>query len=247
VRLLLLAGTAEARELAGRLAGVPGLALTASLAGATRQPAPLPCETRIGGFGGRAAFRAFLSERGFDAVIDATHPFAARMSHRAAETCRALGIAHLQILRRQWHPEPGDRWHECTAAADVAPLVAPGQLVFLATGRQLLADFGNLAHARLICRQIDPPDTPFPFPNGRFLTGRAPFSVADELRLFRALGVDWLVVKNSGGAASRPKLLAARALGLPVAMIRRPPQPDCARATDVAGALDWLRARGLIR
>jgi precorrin-6A/cobalt-precorrin-6A reductase len=112
--------------------------------------------------------------------------------------------------------------------------------VFLATGRQTLEAFAGLADCRLICRQIDPPDGPFPFPNGAYLLGRPPFSIADEVGQFTRLGVDWLVVKDAGGAASRTKLDAARDLGLPVLMIRRPPQPEAERVETVAAALDWL-------
>lgn len=245
MRLLLLAGTSEARNLAAALNGVAGLSVIASLAGATRAPVPLACETRHGGFGGRSAFRDWLRDRRIDAVIDATHPFAARISRRAAEICRQEGIEHLMILRPEWTPGPGDCWQMIDAPADLAPLVEPGQTLFLATGRQSLPDFAPLAGATLICRQIDPPDAPFPFVNGRFLIGRPPFSVAEETRLFRQLAVDWLVVKNSGGAASRSKLVAARDLGIPVAMIRRPAPPEATRVTDVAGALDWLRKRGI--
>ena len=106
---------------------------------------------------------------------------------------------------------------------EAAPHISPGAVVFLATGRQSLPKFANLAHAQLICRQIDPPQRAFPWPNGDYLIGRPPFSVTDEEALFRRLNVDVLVVKNAGGAASRTKLDAARTLGLKVLMIERPP------------------------
>ena len=113
--------------------------------------------------------------------------------------------------------------------------------MFLATGRQTLERLSGLEGRRVICRQIDPPEGPFPFPNGRYLVGRPPFSVADETKLFEELGVDWLVVKNAGGSLSRTKLDAARALGIDVAMIARPPQPDALRVETVAAAMAWVR------
>jgi precorrin-6A/cobalt-precorrin-6A reductase len=112
--------------------------------------------------------------------------------------------------------------------------------VFLGTGRQTLVRFANLAGCRVICRQIDPPDGPFPFAGGEFLIGRPPFSVADEAALFAALGVDWLIVKNAGGAASRTKLTAARQLGIPVLMIARPEQGSWPVVHDLDAALDWV-------
>jgi precorrin-6A/cobalt-precorrin-6A reductase len=122
--------------------------------------------------------------------------------------------------------------------------VPPGATVFLATGRQTLQGFSNMAGRRLICRQIDVSEGPFPFENGEFLIGRPPFPVDAEIALFARLGVDWLVVKNAGGALSISKLVAARLTGLPVLMIRRPDNPDCARVETVGAALAWLEAQG---
>ncbi|MBU0861716.1 MAG: precorrin-6A/cobalt-precorrin-6A reductase, partial [Alphaproteobacteria bacterium] len=123
---------------------------------------------------------------------------------------------------------------------DAAALIPQGKTVFLGTGRQTLDRFANLAGRRVICRQIDPLTGPFPFEGGKFLIGRPPFSVEHEMELFAALGIDWIVVKNAGGDASRTKLTAARALGIPVLMIRRPPPPKGAQITDsVDVAVAW--------
>lgn len=239
--LLLLAGTGEARRVAEGLhaAGVPAMA---SLAGATRRPEALALPTRAGGFGGAGPFREFLAAQGISAVLDATHPFAHRISLRTAEICAETGTPYCQLLRPEWAPEPGDNWTMVAREEDVAQLVAPGDTVFLATGRQTLERFSELRCKRLICRQIDPPEGAFPLPNGTFLVGRPPFSVADETRLFEDLHVSWLVVKNAGGQASRTKLTAARALGLRVAMIARPEQPKGHKVATEEAALAWATA-----
>jgi precorrin-6A/cobalt-precorrin-6A reductase len=240
IRLLLLAGTGEARALAARLVGRPGTETVVSLAGATRAPLPQGLPTRSGGFGGEAGQAAWLADHAITHVIDATHPFAARISQRTAALCARLGIAYLQLLRPGWTAGPGDHWTLIDAETGAAAVIPPGATVFLATGRQRLEDFAGLAGNRLYCRRIDPPEAPFPFPNGEYIVGRPPFSVADEVALFTRLKIDWLVVKDAGGAASRTKLDAARDLGLPVLMIRRPPQPEAERVETVAAALDWL-------
>lgn len=237
--LLVLAGTTEAQQIAKALSD-RGSPAVASLAGATRAPRAMGLATRTGGFGGAEGFRSYLKEAGITAVVDATHPFAHHISNRSAEICAKENIPYCQLLRPEWQPQAGDAWTFLNNEAEAADHIAPGSTVFLATGRQTLDRFANLSACRLICRQIDPPDRPFPFPNGEFLVGRPPFSIAEETELFKTLGVDWLVVKNAGGEAPRSKLIAARDLGIKVAMINRPPQPDAPKVATVAAALAWI-------
>jgi precorrin-6A/cobalt-precorrin-6A reductase len=220
-----------------------GVEVIASLAGATRAPATLETATRTGGFGGEAKQEEYLRNKVIDAVVDATHPFAARISQRTAMICARLNIPYLQVLRPEWVPTAADNWVMIEDEAEAASHIPVGATVFLATGRQTLERFSNLTGRRLICRQIDPPEADFPFKNGMYLLGKPPFSEPDERELFQRLGVDWLVVKNAGGAASFTKLEAARALKLPVAMIRRPEQPGGDKAGSVEAALDWVRAQ----
>lgn len=241
--LLLLAGTSEARQIAVALAD-SGPKVIASLAGVTRNPPDLPVPTRTGGFGGETGFRVFLDQNGVTAVIDATHPFAARITDRTARVCAEMGLPYLLFRRPAWMPGEGDFWRSITREEDAAAHIPHGATVFLATGRQTLDRFANLEGRRVICRQIDPPTAAFPFEGGEFLIGRPPFSVARERETFSALGVDWLVVKNAGGRLSRSKLDAARDLGLPVLMLSRPPVPDgITVASTLEEALTWARSR----
>ncbi|WP_322889203.1 MULTISPECIES: cobalt-precorrin-6A reductase [unclassified Yoonia] len=235
--LLLLAGTAEARAIATALQGQD---IIASLAGATRDPAPLPVATHIGGFGGEQGFRDFLAQRHIHAVLDATHPFAARITRRSATVCADLGLPFCQLLRPPWVAGPGDLWTEIAGEEEAAAHIPQGATVFLGTGRQTLDGFANLTRRRVICRQIDPPEGPFPFAGGEFLVGRPPFSVLDEIALFQRMRVDWLVVKNAGGHASATKLVAARELGIPVLMVARPAVGDWRQVPSVADALAWV-------
>ena len=240
--LLLLAGTGEAKEIARGLAAA-GIDAVASLAGATRLPKPLALPTRSGGFGGADGFETYLAENNITAVLDATHPFAARITDRTAAICAAKGIPYLHFLRSAWVAEPGDTWTDIDREDQAADHIKPGQTAFLGTGRQTLDRFANLQDVRVICRQIDPPDGPFPFPGGQFLVGRPPFPVEDEIKLFQELGVDWLVVKNAGGDRSKTKLTAARHLNIPVLMIRRPAMPDALRVRTVEQAIAWAKAQ----
>ncbi|NCO22523.1 MAG: cobalt-precorrin-6A reductase [Rhodobacterales bacterium] len=241
MRLLLLAGTMEARQLAGALANEPRVTVIASLAGATRTPRTLGVATRIGGFGGAEGFGDFLQREGIRAVLDATHPFAADMSHRSARVCHDLGVPYMQFLRPAWMPAPGDRWTFLNTEEDAARHIPEGARVFVATGRQTLQRYANMTGRYMICRQIEQSEGPFPLDQGYFLNSRPPFSLESETIMLRRLEIDWLLVKNSGGPASRAKLDAARRLSLPVAMIRRPLQPEGPKLETVAAALAWVR------
>ena len=241
--LLILGGTAEARALAAALAVPdaerPGLAVTTSLAGRTRAPPRPAGALRIGGFGGADGLARYLSEHAVDAVIDATHPFAARISANAAAACRRLGVPRAALARPAWAPMPGDRWLPAADMADAATRVAGlGARPLLAVGRQGLAAFAARAGCRPVARVFERPDAP---PPGIDLTvSRGPFDEAAEAAFLRREGIDLVVSKNAGGRAGYGKIAAARALRLPVLMVARPPPPAAPRVADVAGAVAWL-------
>lgn len=238
--MLLLGGTSEARDLARALRGK--LELTLSLAGRTRAPEVDGVTTRIGGFGGAEAFATYLNSEGIAAVLDATHPFAARISRRSARVAADCGVPYLLLWRPGWTAGNGDHWIRVPDAGAAARVPRPEDRVFLATGRQTLPEFAAMRAGWCWCRVVDRPDVPFPLENGEFLVARPPFPLDQEIALFQRLGVTHLVVKDAGGAASRAKLEAARVLGLPVVMIDRPDLSELSHVTSVAEALTWVEA-----
>ena len=151
-----------------------------------------------------------------------------------------LGLKYLLVQRPECVPEACDKWFTVKDVAAVKALIPAGSTVFLATGRQTLAEFAGMRDCRILCRVIDPPQSEFPFENGRFVVGRPSFSVQEEVNFFRSEGVDWIVVKNSGGERSKSKLIAARQLGLPVAMIERSVVPECEVVSTADDACAWL-------
>ncbi len=241
MKVLLLAGTAEARALAARLAADPRFEARASLAGTTRRPTPLPLPTRIGGFGGAPGLRRFLRAGRIDAVVDATHPFAAVMPARVAMVCAEEGLAHIRLLRPGFTPQTGDNWCYIDTPEEAAAHVPPAARVFLAIGPGSLAGFKALAGRALFCRTIDPQGA-FPIRGGQWLSGRPPFDAVSEEALFRALKIDILVAKDSGGASGRAKLDAARRLALPVLLLRRPPPPAGTHVETVESAFQTLES-----
>ncbi|MEU6244079.1 cobalt-precorrin-6A reductase [Streptomyces sp. NPDC047024] len=241
--LLILGGTTEARELAAALAADPAVRVTTSLAGRVTRPGPLTGDTRTGGFGGPAGLADWLRAHHVDALIDATHPFARKITTNALQAAREAKIPALVLRRPGWHPTPGDDWHPVpTLTAAAATLPALGHRVFLTTGRLGLSAFAALEDLHFLVRSVEPPTPPLP-PHTELLLARGPFTLADELDVLRAHRIDVLVTKDSGGEATAPKLTAARQLGLPVVVVERPPLPeDAMTVPDAQGALAWLDA-----
>ena len=243
MRLLILGGTAEASALAAALAGRAGIEAILSLAGRTQRPAPSPIPTRIGGFGGVEGLRVYLEAARIDAVVDATHPFAAQMSRNAAEACGAAKLPLLIFTRPAWERVNGDRWIDVESMADAAQ--APGPVprnVFLTQGRQQLAAFAEAPHHRYLIRVIEPPADLDTLPRHRLILARGPFQLADEEALMRVENIEFLVSKNSGGVATYAKIEAARNLGLPIVMVQRPDKPDVEQTTRLETALAWIEA-----
>ncbi|MCM6775453.1 cobalt-precorrin-6A reductase [Nocardia sp. CDC159] len=243
MRILILGGTREARELAEKATGERGFEIVSSLAGRVREPVLPAGEVRVGGFGGVVGLRDWLVDNGIGAVIDATHPFAATMSAHAAEAASDLGLPVIQLRRPGYREQPGDRWvrvADLTAAAETVATL--GERIFLSIGRQGVGAFAGLSRPWFLIRAIDPPTGPLP-PNHEILLARGPFAVHDERRLLAEREIDVLVTKDSGGAATTAKLDAARSLRLPVVMIDRPPVPaGMSQVESVAAVWDWLRA-----
>ncbi|MBW8740408.1 MAG: cobalt-precorrin-6A reductase [Streptomyces turgidiscabies] len=241
MRVLILGGTTEARRLAELLHGTPGLAVTSSLAGRVAGPRLPPGAVRVGGFGGAEGLAAWLREHAVDVLVDATHPFAGTMSFHAARAAETAHVPLLALRRPGWAPAEGDVWHEAGSLAVAAELLPSlGRRVFLTTGRMGLGAFAALDDLWFLVRSVDAPEGPAPA-RMEVLLDRGPFTLAGERELLLRHRVDVVVTKDSGGAATAPKLTAAREAGVPVIVVRRPPVPEGVRV--VAGpeeAVDWI-------
>ncbi len=227
-RVLILAGTVEARRVCEACADRDVLA---SLAGRTTGAA-LPVPVRMGGFGGDEGFRAAL--QGVAAVLDATHPFAARVGARAAAICVERAIPYLRLARPGFGADPS--WTRHADAEACAASLPAGARVLLTVGPGGVDPFlGQLS--TLWCRAIERP----PARDGvEWIVGRPSDDAGKEAATMRDRGITHLVTKDSGG--SRAKLDAAAMLAIAVHVIDRPPPGPGEETHDLDRAAAFVRA-----
>ncbi|HET6389039.1 cobalt-precorrin-6A reductase [Hyphomicrobium sp.] len=248
LRVLLLGGTTEAAALARALADDKRLAATLSLAGRTANPVASPLPVRIGGFGGVDGLSAYLAHARIDLVIDATHPFAARMSANAISAAAAVGIPLLAIERPPWTRTGGDDWIEYDSIeAAIAGLPAAPQNVFSALGRQAIPALSKAPQHRYLIRVVDASDAPANLPHATMIAARGPFRAEDDIELFSRHGIRHVLAKNAGGNAAYAKIEAARKLGIKVHMVRRPAIAARETVTSVEAALAWITRHHQLR
>jgi precorrin-6A/cobalt-precorrin-6A reductase len=249
MKVLILGGTTEGSELARALAlaGNARWEAVVSLAGRTRRPAPSPLPCRVGGFGGVEGLARYLREHRVEAVVDATHPFAEQMTRNTVEAARLVGVRLLRVSRPAWRKGAGDRWTEVASMAQAA--VALGLMrrrVLLTVGQKELGPFIEAPWHDYLVRSVDPPAL---LPDGaRLIVARGPFGEAEERALLGRERIEILVTKNSGGEATRAKLMVARALGVEVVMVARPAAVEgVAEVGTSAEALAWLERHAALR
>jgi precorrin-6A/cobalt-precorrin-6A reductase len=241
MRILLLGGTSEASKLASLLAGQSDLSTVMSFAGRTKSPRAPEIPTRTGGFGGVEGLKAYLEAERIDVLIDATHPFAERMSRHAVIAAARANIPLVRLSRPAWRPEASDRWIDVAdMAAAAAALGCEPKRVFLTVGRLQIETFAAAPQHFYLIRAIEPLVPAPNLPRHRVILGRGPFAVEAEEQLLREESIEIIVSKNSGGGATFGKVLAARALGLPVVMVARPPQAPGPVMHDPAEVMEFL-------
>ncbi len=261
--ILILGGTSEASELVALLSGKPDIQITLSLAGRTKSPVLPQVNHRIGGFGGILGLTDYIKAEKITALICATHPFAQKMPFNAMEAAKIADIPLLFILRPQWQPQAGDNWLEVdshsqailscgvqstsTGSQQYAP--DPAQPdgsqdnslnIFLTVGRLELAHYAASSQKyNYVIRSIDEIEDK-PVKKAVYITARPPFTVKNEEELLKKYNIDYIITKNSGGAATAAKLAACRKLKIPVIMIRRPQRPDWLHVQSGQEAMEWI-------
>ncbi|KKC35381.1 hypothetical protein WH87_17605 [Devosia epidermidihirudinis] len=220
MKILILGGTGEARELANRLVAL-GHDVTSSLAGRTQTPKLPEGGLRMGKFGGIPGLSAYLRAAHIDRLVDATHPYAGQISINASAAAQAAGVPLVRYMRPQWTQQVGDDWITVETTAEAAAALPPSADVLLTTGHAWIEQFLERDDCHFVVRLIETPTMPMPR-YATLLQTRPPYSLSDEIALMEREEITHLVTKNSGGAQTSAKLEAARRLGVKVIMIARP-------------------------
>lgn len=243
LNVLLLGGTSEAARLARYLADQSAIRATLSLAGRTLNPPPSPLPVRSGGFGGVEGLTCYLVDEHIGLVIDATHPFAAQMSTNVVLACAKAKISLIALERPPWTKISGDDWREhATASAAIAALPSTPRRIFSALGRSAVPQLATRPEHHYVTRVVDPLTLPTELSTATIITARGPFNADDDAALFRDHRIDLVLAKNAGGDATYAKIEAARRLGLPVHMVRRPALPERETVATVEDAMKRIRA-----
>lgn len=221
---------------------------TLSYAGRTASPRAQAVPVRVGGFGGAAGLADWMRAAGVTHLVDATHPFAARISANAVAAAISADVPLVALTRPPWRSEAGDQWRHVAGIEDaVAALAGPAQRILLALGRMHVAAFAAQPQHHYVLRFVDPPAERPALPRHELIVDRGPFTLEGDRALIAAHGIERIVCKNAGGSGARAKLVAARAWGVPVVMIDRPVLPERATVDSVAAVFDWLAAHAADR
>ncbi len=220
--ILLLGGTADGRKLAEAINHLD-VHLIYSVAGLVRLPS-VGCESVVGGFTQFGGLHSYIKNRNISGVIDATHPYAKRMSETACSVTSALNIPYWRFCRLPWQPSEKDNWIDITDETELLKNLAGYNSVFLTAGQishSLTTDLGAMGHQQQLLRTAVEPSMQLP-DSMTWLKAIGPFSVEGEQAIFKKFNIDVLVSKNSGGHSTSAKLTVAREKAIPVLMIQRP-------------------------
>ncbi|MBU1176197.1 MAG: cobalt-precorrin-6A reductase [Alphaproteobacteria bacterium] len=238
MRILILAGTAESRDLARKLIARRH-EVTSSLAGHTGEPVLPEGRVRMGEFGSARAIADYLAEEKIELLIDATHAFAGAISAEAVEAAEKAGVPLFRLVRPAWPPIKGARLKHFSDISSAIKAVPTRKKALVTTGQRDLGTIAERPDADFLVRLIDPPKTPLPA-NAVLLLARPPYTLKSEMTLMGQNGITHLITKNSGSAETYAKLEAAASLGVTILMIDRPVLPEARSVHSVEEAIELV-------
>ena len=246
--ICIFGGTTEGRRLAEFLRGQGGRVTVCVATEYGEALIPESDDVRV--LAGRmdaAGMAALLEQRRFDAVVDATHPFATEASRNILAACEAAHMEYVRLCRGGTEPD-GDAVvvDSVEAAADF--LAAHAGNALIATGGKALAPYARVPEyqGRLWARVLPMAASlsaceEAGFPPSHVIAMQGPFSVEMNAATLRQIRAEWLVTKDSGDIGGlREKLEAARLAGARCVVVGRPEAGD---GEDFAGVVARLIER----
>lgn len=230
--ILFLAGTSDARELAIKLKEEGYQLLTTVV---TDNAAIELKKAGLDVYVGRLTsedFLQFINERGFKAIVDASHPFAEEASKNAQSSAKEANIPYIRYEREsQSFEQEGITLVDTYVEASELAFEKKG-VVMLTTGSKTLQTFTskllNQPDIRLIARMLPRKDNmekceQLGFPQKDIVAIQGPFTREFDQALYKQYGVTVMITKESGKVGSvDEKVEAARELGIETIMIKRP-------------------------
>lgn len=241
LRVAVIAGTSDATDLIDSL---PFCEVTAFAATSYGEEIlrHTGCTVRTGRLD-EAGFTEALA--GFDAVVDASHPFAVQVTETVSNVCLRLQIPYFRLGR---HTEcyHGDIRFVNTKEEAAALLSKMQGNILLTTGVNTLSfyerhitDFGNRVWARIL--DVTESRRLAAGSQAKLIYAVPPFTAADTLRLLKQHHIAVMLSKDSGRRGGLPeKLAAAEAAGIPTVLIRMPAQGNTMTAQEIYRALSDL-------
>lgn len=225
--ILIFGGTTEGRVLAEYCSanGIPAVVSVTTDYGASLLPNG--SEFAVGRMD-EEQIAAFIAERGFCAVIDATHPYARAASANIVAAAARSGTAYYRVLRGKSGEITGRICADIAQAADY--LNTNEKTALLTVGSKELAAFTRVRNfpERLFARVL-PADgieqrcAALGFRRENLIVEKGPFSVEQNIAHIRKTGAAILVTKDSGAAGGYPeKRRAAELCGIELVTVQRP-------------------------
>jgi precorrin-6A/cobalt-precorrin-6A reductase len=254
LKVLIIGGTREARELAARLSKVAGLEVHVTVATEYGGDclADYPQLQVHQGRLDQEAMTVMLQRFAVKLVVDASHPFATAVSLHASRAASVNGIPYLR-LERPVTPAGGPGIIAVPDFESAARRVAAmSGNILLTIGSNHLEVFTRLVpdfQRRLYVRVL-PVSVALQKCEALGLTARnilamqGPFSEAWNREMLRYCNAAVLVTKDSGAAGGgETKLSAARDLKIPVALVTRPRSGGQPTVASVTEAVEWVNRK----
>lgn len=221
MKILVIGGTADGRYLATELFKL-GFDVIYSIAGIVRK-ATLPCPVISGGFTQFGGLAKYVADHHITHFVDATHPFAEKMSNKIALVSNALSITAIRFHRKQWIKHANDNWIECSQWQGVIEKTISHHSLFITAGQITQDVLNQLAtqSKHVLIRTAMPMRINLP-ENVTWIKAIGPFQLDHEQQLIKQYQIDAIISKNSGGDSTYAKIQAAAQAGIPVYQFKRP-------------------------